>query len=373
MRRFAFRGWKADLVNGADVAEREKTTYLLKSRSALLSALLWHLLFNTRRVCIAFSEFLRLIRRSDRSFFLHTVTFIEAMRLSREIGRDGITHIHAHFGTNSAECGMLASVLSNVPYSFTAHGPDEFDRPEFIHLERKIALASFVIGVSSFGVGQLLRWAQPRDFGKIHQVHCGLEDNMFAAIESTRLIGNNFVCVARLSRQKGHNILIRAFSEIIKSGHKCHLTLIGDGELRSSVEALIGELQISAHITLFGWADEAAILYELTNARALILSSFAEGLPVVFMEAMGRARVVLASNVAGNAELVLDGVTGWLFPSGSVPEAVAAMLKCLEATDERLLEMGAMGARRAWERHRQIDQAKLLKSLIEISTHSVGA
>jgi colanic acid/amylovoran biosynthesis glycosyltransferase len=362
--RFAFRGWDYPLVDDIDETEQSKTEYLLKMGAGpLITAFFKQLFLSPSRVARALLKSSRLMRRSDRSVYLHLITFLEACLLSQKMQIHSIKHLHAHFGTNSAECAMLASIISGIQYSFTAHGPDEFDKNQFCHLTQKIAHAKFVVGVSAFGKGQLQRWANPEDFDKIKQVHCGLSEDMFFNDQASQDLGHNFVCVARLSRQKGHMVLVRAFAGLIRSGSKAHLTLIGDGDMRHIIEQIIAEERIQNCVTLLGWADQQTIRNEILRARAFVLTSYAEGLPVVFMEAMALGRVVLATNVAGNAELVEHGKTGWLFPSGSVSGATWALQQCLATKNQDILTMGIAARERVRGRHLQVDQAKRLSSL----------
>ncbi|HAC47901.1 MAG TPA: colanic acid biosynthesis glycosyltransferase WcaL, partial [Sulfitobacter sp.] len=93
---------------------------------------------------------------------------------------------------------------------------------------------------------------------------------------------------------------------------------IGDGPLRRAIETEIARHTLQNRITLTGWVDEARVTSELSAAHALVMPSFAEGLPMVVMEAMAAARPVIATYIAGTPELVQPGQTGWLVPAGDV-------------------------------------------------------
>ena len=120
----------------------------------------------------AISLTVAMMRRSDRAAALHAITLAEACLLVEYLEKSGVTHIHAHFGTNSAEVAMLASCLSDIPYSFTVHGPDEFDAPRFMKLGEKVARARFVAAISHFCASQIFRWAA-FEMGKV--AHRALE------------------------------------------------------------------------------------------------------------------------------------------------------------------------------------------------------
>ena len=118
---------------------------------------------------------------------------------------------------------------------------------------------------------------------------------------------------------------------------------MGDGELRGEVERAIDRHDLKGKVTLAGWADEAAVRTHMLASRALVLPSFAEGLPVVIMEALALGRPVLSTYVAGIPELVEPGKYGWLVPAGSVPDLVNALEAVLAATTPELAAMGDEG------------------------------
>src|SRR5262245_60466639 len=174
--RHALRGWDAELLDTGDLAEQRRTHYLLKDGvvglvTAMARTLLRHPSPFWRTLALA----LRLSRRSDRPVALWLAYFAEACKLARSLHRARIAHVHAHFGTNSAAVAMLASSLGACSYSFTVHGPEEFDKPEFIHLGEKIRRARFVVAISSYGRSQLYRWVPQTQWPKVQVVRCGLE------------------------------------------------------------------------------------------------------------------------------------------------------------------------------------------------------
>src|SRR5262249_26328284 len=125
----------------------------------------------------------RLMRRSDRGPLSHIIYFVEACGVASLVRSAAASHIHAHFGTNPAEVALLASQLSGVPYSFTVHGYDEYDKPEFLGLRRKISGSAFVAAVSHYGRSQLYRWCNFVDQSKIKLIRCGLEERFHGAAE----------------------------------------------------------------------------------------------------------------------------------------------------------------------------------------------
>jgi colanic acid/amylovoran biosynthesis glycosyltransferase len=366
--RFAVRGWDAELVDKADIAERDKTTYILgQGLLPLVRAVLAWLLFRPASFFKALRLTLHMMHRSDRSAALHAITLCEACYMGQLIANSDVRHIHAHFGTNSAQIAMLVSALTGTPYSFTVHGPDEFDRPEFIKLGTKVEKAKFVVAISYFGAGQIYRWADRQYWHKVKIVRCGIERSYGRDARHELCNPDRLVCVGRISKQKGHLLLVEAAAAVMKERDKFQLVMVGDvvadRELRTELEAFIKRKGLQDRLRITGWATGDRVRAEILGARGLILASFAEGLPVVIMEAMGLGRVILATQVAGIPELVRPGETGWLFPPGSVPAAADAIRECLSTPVHRCREMGERGRKLVAERHDLDREAAFLSRL----------
>jgi glycosyltransferase involved in cell wall biosynthesis len=293
----------------------------------------------------------RLARCSDRSLLRHLVSLAEAAWLKGRLVSLGVSHVHAHFGTNSAEVVMLCHALGGPGYSFTVHGPEEFDKPAALHLREKIEQSRFVVAISSFGRSQLYRWVDRVHWPKIKVVHCGLE-RAFHDVESVPVTAERrLVCVGRLCEQKGQLLLIEAARLLSERGSQFELVLAGDGELRPAIETAIARFNLSDKVRITGWISSAQVRAELLAARAMVLPSFAEGLPVVIMEAMALRRPVLTTYVAGIPELVEDGRTGWLVPAGSLEALADSMMKCLVMDADQLQVMGDAARERVMQRH----------------------
>lgn len=158
-------------------------------------------------------------------------------------------------------------------------------------------------------------------------------------------------CVGRLCEQKGQLLLLEAARCLAAQSIAFELVLAGDGEMREQIEALIARHGLQQQVRITGWISSAQVREEILAARALVLPSFAEGLPVVIMEAMALRRPVLTTYVAGIPELVRPGENGWLFPAGAVDELATAMADCLAQPAEVLQRMGEVAYQRAVQRH----------------------
>jgi glycosyltransferase involved in cell wall biosynthesis len=362
--RFAVRGWSSKAIDPSDEREQLATSYLLRGGALpLLRAVAWAVLSSPQSFVCALCLAIRMARRADRSLPYHIAYLAEACLLCRWLVADRVDHVHAHFGTNAAEVAMLARELGGPPFSFTVHGPEEFDKPEFLGLGEKIRRSRFVVAVSSFGRGQLCRWVEPRHWSKIAVVRCGIEAELYReaplAVDDSR----RFVCVGRLCEQKAQLLLVRAAHRLATAGSTFEVLLVGDGEMRPAIEELIAELGLTSSVRITGWMSNDRVREEIAASRALVLPSFAEGLPVVLVEAMALGRPVVTTFVAGIPELVDTPSCGWLVPAGSVELLADAMQACLNLGPEARLEMGRTGRARALALHDADASAVELASL----------
>lgn len=362
--RVALRGWDASLVDAADESEAKRTHHLLRGGLAgLMMPLLRRIIKNPLAMLQGFTLAIRLSRGADKSLPYHLVYWAEASALLDHLDKHPVGHVHAHFGTNSAEVVMLARRMGGPPYSFTVHGPDEFDRPQALHLADKVEASSFVAAISSYGRSQLYRWVSHAHWNKVQVVHCGLDDTFLAEAPVQEYPQQDrLVCVGRLSEQKGQLLLLDAVRRLKERGRRVELVLAGDGEMRGELEAAIKRMNLQADVTITGWISGQRVSEELQKSKAMVLASFAEGLPVVVMEAMALQRVVVSTRIAGIPELVRHGVDGWLVTPGDVEALVDALIELLDTPVARLAAMGAGARERVLERHdAKLEAGKLAK------------
>lgn len=364
VHRFAMRADATPLVDPADIAERERTEYVLAPGvwPLVKSALGW-MIRRPRRSLLALRQALACGARANARL-RHLIYLAEAAHVARRCRDLDLAHLHAHFGTNPAMVALLANLLGAPGYSFTVHGPEEFDAPEPLSLGTKIAHAEFTVAISSFGRSQLCRWARLSDWPRLHVVPCGIEPWRFPEPAPLPEGGPHLVAIGRFAEQKGFPLLVEAIALARRDLPGLRLTLVGDGPLRGALQAQVQRLSLADAVTFAGWQDEAGVRAALAAAQALVLPSFAEGLPVVAMEAMAAGRPVIGTFVAGIPELVTPDA-GWLVPAGHVP-ALASSIAALAATPpEALAAMGRAARRRALARH-DIDRAALrLAALIQ--------
>ena len=289
--RISLRGWDRELVDPEDQRERKRTRYVLAEGTLSLVLAVIRMLFTRpasfmRAVALA----CRMGRRAERPLPVHLAYLAEACCIAHWLTAAGVQHLHAHFGTNSAEVAMLVHALGGPRWSFTVHGPTEFEKPRFIGLAEKIRRCAFVVAISSFGRSQLYRFVEQQQWAKVQVVHCGLDADFLAASMSPPTSAKRLVCVGRLCEQKGQLLLVEAASRLAASGAEFEVVLAGDGEMRAEVDALIARHGLETKVRITGWISGSQVRDEILAARALVLPSFAEGLPVVLMEAMALAK-----------------------------------------------------------------------------------
>lgn len=361
VNRYSIRRIPLDsLVDQLDVQEHGKTSIILSSIVGLLTAIVRSIISSPRVFWKALGTALLLGYKSKRGVLRHFAYLAEACILKELLEKNHIEHVHAHFGTNSATVALLCRLLGGPPYSFTVHGPEEFDDPEGLALKEKIQHCCFVVAISNFGRGQLMRWCPNGEWGKIKVVHCTVDDSFSLADKTAMPNAPRLVCVGRLCAQKGQLLLLEALHELDKEGTDFELVLAGDGEMRDVVEKRIKDYGLELKVRITGWISGDQVKEEILASRAMVLPSFAEGLPVVIMEALALQRPVVSTYVAGIPELVEHGKNGWIVPAGSVQDLVVALREVLTTSTELLMLMGRAGAQSVCQHHNAAIEAEKL-------------
>jgi colanic acid/amylovoran biosynthesis glycosyltransferase len=142
--------------------------------------------------------------------------------------------------------------------------------------------------------------------------------------------------------------------------------LAGDGEMRGEIEALITQYDLQEKVKITGWISSAEVRSIILSSQVLVLPSFAEGLPVVIMEAMSLRRPVISTYIAGIPELLQYGKNGWLCVAGDVQNLSNAMQEALSTPIATLQQMGDAAFERVIVRHNiDIEAAKLAQHIRE--------
>jgi colanic acid/amylovoran biosynthesis glycosyltransferase len=362
--RVSLRRNTRNLVDTADLEEKARTKYvfdasILEFARAFVGAFAVRPSASLNAVWGA----LRMMKRSSRPIVFHLFYLAEALVIAQWLLKRKVQHIHAHFGTNGAEVAMLTHLLTGIPYSFTVHGPDEFDKPEYLGLAEKARYASFICVISSFTGSQMRRWMAPQMWRKLKLVRCGLDSQFSIQHQATKISSDHLISIGRLSGQKGQLLLLDALRLVADQNVPFRMTIAGDGPLRPELERRIRELGLHERVRIAGWLTNSEIRNLIKDARALVLPSLAEGLPVVLMEALALGRPVITTYVGGIPELVTNGVCGWLVPPGDVEQLSHAIRECLTAPNSRLQAMGRVGRRRVVDMHDIVRECRKLSDL----------
>ncbi|MEL6485686.1 MAG: glycosyltransferase [Pseudomonadota bacterium] len=365
--RYSVRAVEASkLPDPRDQAERGRTVVLLKLGAVrLLSHAAKAIAVRPRRSLKALGIAFAGGDWRPSTFIKRSAYFIEAAALVTLMKKQSIDHLHAHFGTNPAMVARIANALSGIPFSFTVHGPDEFDAPIELDLRGKIADCAFCVAISSYGRSQLMRWSAVEHWPKIEVVRCGVDESFLQREQSSEITDAPHICtIARLSAQKGIPLLLEAAALLKNDGRTFVLTIVGDGEMRQDVERLIEHHSLNDCVRLAGLASSDQVVEYLLDSRAMVLPSFAEGLPVVIMEALALSRPVIVSAIAGTPELV-EPSCGWLVPAGSIEDLAEAMRSALDATVEELASMGETGRERVLAMHDSSVNGRQMNALFQ--------
>lgn len=280
-----------------------------------------------------------------RALLYQLIFFIEATILARHLEREKVEHLHNHFVFGSATVAMLASKLTGIPYSFTLHGPADLFEPYRWHLDEKTAQARFVSTISHYARSQLMFFSDPDHWHKIKIIHCGVDPELYAKAAGPALPARHkdeirLLFVGRLAPVKGLRVLLDALKGLAEDLPQLRLVLVGDGPDRKNLEAAAAPLGDMVHFT--GYLSQAEVAQAMQACDIFVLPSFAEGVPVVLMEAMASLKPVIATQVAGVGELVEDGTNGFIVPPGDVKNLTRRIRQLVEDPDLRA-RMGQQG------------------------------
>jgi glycosyltransferase involved in cell wall biosynthesis len=237
-------------------------------------------------------------------------------------------HIHVHHGYFGAWVGMVAARLLNIGFSMTLHGSDILIHHAY--LQTKLEECRFCFTISEFNLRYLEERYPSIPAQKILLNRLGVDP---PAVPAARVHGNDqfrILSVGRLHAIKDHAFLVRACANLKASGLRFSCGIAGEGPERRSLQQLILELGLEREVRLLGHvlAEDLQPLY--STADLVALTSRSEGIPVVLMEAMAHGALVLAPDITGIPELVIDGQTGFLYPAGSIADFCKRVLEIFE-------------------------------------------
>lgn len=339
------------LMTTAEAAEA-KRTYCLK-RAGAFAASIAHL----RTLFSHFSGYLRgltlVLRLSGldlRRLFFHAMYFTEALMVGQWMRRNSLRHLHTHLAQQAATVGLYVRTVFNFGFSITVHGPDEFYDAQNQILARKAAAADFLCCITAFARSQMMKQAPYMYWRKMIVAPLGVDTELFAPRpfrESPDVF--EILCVGRLVSAKGQHMLIDAVARLLAEGRQLRLHLVGVGPDESSLRVHTARLDRPKCIVFEGAINQDRIRALYSAADIFTLPSFAEGLPVVLMEAMAMEIPCITTYIAGIPEMIRDGHDGLLVPASDLEALVAALARLMD--DSKLRQRLGRNARKRIVEH----------------------
>jgi colanic acid/amylovoran biosynthesis glycosyltransferase len=312
--------------------EMASTTYLLDSMNSMKpgSAPSWATPSPIPRSALAMvGRALRAFRKNPARPLQAAAYLGEALWLAAWMKRNEIRHVHNHFGNAAGTVAWIAAADSKVDFSLSVHGPDIFYEMDASALPQKCADASFSRVISHFCRSQLCLHTEPAHWNRFPIVRCGVKADSFAPRPHPANHRPRILCVGRLVPAKGQHILLEASIRLKRKGLDHELTLVGAGPDQESLQAAIDAHQAGSWITLAGGCPQEEVRAHYLSADLFVLPSFAEGIPVVLMEAMAMEIPVISTPIAGIPELIQHGHSGLLARPASVEDLARQIEKLL--------------------------------------------
>ncbi|MET0553686.1 MAG: glycosyltransferase family 4 protein [Vicinamibacteria bacterium] len=329
--------------------EAERTFYVKRAGAlAAAAALASRALADPRRFLSALGLARRLGGSDPKRLAYGLFYLAEAALVGRHMARTGVRHLHVHFATPAAMVGLFARRLWPITFSFTVHGPDEFYDVSLHRLEDKIRAADFVVCIGRYARSQVMKLSEHAQWSKVEVAPLGVDLGRFAPRPAPEGRPFRILCVGRLVAAKGQHVLLSAVLRLAHAGRDVRLTLVGDGPDRESLAGRVAAEGAGGFVTLAGSVDQDAIRSFYEQSDAFALASFAEGIPVVLMEAMAMEVPCVSTFITGIPELIRDGVDGLLVPP-SDDEALAEALARLMDDAGLRARLGAAGRARVAE------------------------
>ena len=336
----------------AEKEEFEQALYI--KQAGAVAALRDHLFVFRKRPaawCRGLVFALRLAGWDLKKMLFSLFYFAEAAIVGRWMQGHGLSHLHVHFATPASTVGLIATRVFPISLSITVHGPDEFyDAPGY-RLREKIQGSAFVCCIGSYARSQLMKLSPHDCWDKLEISPLGIDPHAF----SPRPFRENphpfeVLCVGRLVPAKGQLILIKAIEQLVRSGRIIRLRLVGDGPDRTALEAEVGKRGLGDYVVFEGAVDQDRIRDFYRGADVFALASFAEGIPVVLMEAMAMEIPCVTTFITGIPELIRPEQDGLLVAPSDEQALAAALARLMDdATLRRRL--GEAGRRRVLEKY----------------------
>jgi len=243
----------------------------------------------------------------------------EAILLGRRMRDLGVAHVHASF---SATVALIAARIFPITWSFGVYGFGELHDPSGTNLAERIKSARFIRSNSKFGRGQLMLSCHRDEWPKLLYCPLGIDPAEFDPAGNGRCQSSSIrlLSVGRLSEEKGQAMLLESVAALAGCGMNLRLHLVGDGPDRHWLEHYAEKLGINSQVVFEGWLGQSELMALYSKTDVFVLSSLAEGIPMVLLEAMALEKPCVAPCIAGIPELIADGINGLLFSVGDADQ-----------------------------------------------------
>lgn len=295
---------------------------------------------------------LKLLFSGPKSPIKAVAYFAEAAILLQWIHRHGITHIHEHFANPTAIVAILMKSYGGVSYSISVHGPDIFYTVDSAMLAEKIRHAAFVRCISHYCRSQIMRISEPQTWHKHHIVRCGVDPDQYTPRPEPHNSVPSILCVGRLVPAKGQYILLEACALLKKEGLRFQLTIIGEGPDKLILEKAAASGNMNGSVTFTGALGQDKVRDYYDRADLFVLASFAEGVPVVLMEAMAKEIPVISTRITGIPELIEHEKEGLLATPGDEKDLACQIRKLLNNPQQRR-DLGVSGRKKVMTLYNQ--------------------
>jgi colanic acid/amylovoran biosynthesis glycosyltransferase len=341
---------RPDQLTGAECEEVAQTYYIKPDGiTGALKAHLYTLFTQPISYLRGFWFALRLGLWDLKKMLYGFFYFTEAVMVGQWMRCQQCSHLHIHLGTSGATVGLIVKHTFPITYSITIHGPIDFYEVSDFYLTQKILDARFICCISSFTRSQLMMWSPPSCWDKLEVSRLGVEPTTFTP-RPFRQQPEPFeiLCVGRLVPEKGQFILIQAVSHLLSQKRQLRLRIVGDGPERQNFEQEVKRQGWREQIIFEGAVNQDQILEFYNSADVFVLASFAEGLPIVLMEAMCMEIPCITTHITGIPELITNGKEGILIPASDMDALIEAITLLMDDPNLRH-QIGQAGRQRILE------------------------
>jgi len=351
---------------------RAQVDYLPETLIKPLPRLLYHnLILAAKRPGIYAAALKTAIRRFLRTRKSATLKhLLQAGYLAhRFLPASGVTHLHAHFAHSPTSVAMFTGQLTGLPFSFTAHAKDIYTSDPR-QLREKIELSRFVVTCTEYNRRHLLEISDGQKTS-IQRIYHGIDVDLFSGNRAERTPPGQpyrILTIARLTAKKGLPTVLRALKLLTDRGLSINHVLIGDGDDRDRILALVSALGLTSVSRWLGTQPHHEVLEHYRNADLFVLgcevasNGDRDGIPNVLLESMAMRVPVVATAISAIPELVENGITGLLVPPRQPDRLAEAMQRML--TDQELRNRVIPAARQTVAKG--FDNRRLILDLAEV-------